>query len=127
MFHDPETAGHPGEIATYNAVQQHYWWPGLRTFVKNYVQGCEVCQQFKIDRTLSKPAYFPIEGATSTRPFANCSMDLITDLPLAEGYDLILVVVDQGLSKGVILLPCNKTTFGKPIQTIWTSRQDYLQ
>ena len=33
MFHDPETAGHPGEIATYNAVQQHYWWPGLKTFV----------------------------------------------------------------------------------------------
>ena len=36
-------------------------------------------------------------------------MDLITDLPPAEGYDLILVMVDQGLSKGVILLPCNKT------------------
>ena len=36
-------------------------------------------------------------------------MDLITDLPSAEGYDSILVVVDQGLSKGVILSPCNKT------------------
>ena len=29
--------------------------------------------------------------------------------PLADGYDSILVVVDQGLSKGVILSPCNKT------------------
>ena len=36
-------------------------------------------------------------------------MDLITDLPPEEGYDSILVMVDQGLSKGVILLPCNKT------------------
>ena len=36
-------------------------------------------------------------------------MDLITDLPPAEGYDSILVMIDQGLSKGVILLPCNKT------------------
>ena len=36
-------------------------------------------------------------------------MDLITNLPLAEGYDSILVMVDQGLSKGVILFPCNKT------------------
>src|SRR6202453_3403350 len=36
-------------------------------------------------------------------------MDLITDLPPADGHDSILVVVDQGLSKGVILLPCNKT------------------
>ena len=55
-FHDQETAGHPGEIGTYNAVRQHYWWPGLCTFVKNYVQGCGTCQQFKIDRSPSKPA-----------------------------------------------------------------------
>ena len=31
------------------------------------------------------------------------------DLLLAEGYDSILVVVDQGLSKGVILVPCKKS------------------
>ena len=47
MFHDHETAGHPGELATYNSVRQHYWWPGLCTFVKTYVQGCGPCQQFK--------------------------------------------------------------------------------
>ena len=29
MFHDHETAGHPGELETYNAVQQQFWWPGL--------------------------------------------------------------------------------------------------
>ena len=108
-FHDHETAGHPGEMGTYNAVRQHYWWPGLRTFVKNYVQGCGTCQQFKIDRTPAKPAYIPTEGAKVTRPFAHCSMDLITDLPLVDGYDSILVVVDQGLSKGIILAPCSKT------------------
>ena len=49
-FHDHETAGHQGKIGTYNAVQQHYWWPGLRTFVKNYISGCGTCQQFKIDK-----------------------------------------------------------------------------
>jgi Chromo (CHRromatin Organisation MOdifier) domain len=35
-------------------------------------------------------------------------MDLITDLPPAEGSNLILVVVDQGLLKGVILCPTTK-------------------
>ena len=34
---------------------------------------------------------------------------LITDLPPVNGYDSILVMVDQGLSKGVILVSCNKT------------------
>ena len=51
----------------------------------------------------------PIESAKTTRPFAHCSMDLITDLPPVEGFYSILVMVDQGLSKGVILIPCTKT------------------
>ena len=36
-------------------------------------------------------------------------MDFIIDLPLINNYISIMVVVDQGLSKGVILIPCNKT------------------
>jgi transposase InsO family protein len=36
-------------------------------------------------------------------------MDLITDLPPVEEYNSILVMVDRGLSKGVILCPCAKT------------------
>ena len=83
MFHDNETAGHPGELETYNSIRHHYWWPGMRTYVKNYIKGCGTCQQFKIDRQPSKPSFIPTEGTTTTRPFANC-----------------LIVVDQGLSKG---------------------------
>ena len=49
-YHDYLTARHPGELQTFNAVKEHYWWPGLRVFVKNYVQGCGTCQQFKIDQ-----------------------------------------------------------------------------
>ena len=49
-----------------------------------------------------------------TRPFANLSMDLITDLPpvtLNNGtiVDAILSIVDHGHMKGVILTPCLKT------------------
>jgi hypothetical protein len=109
MYHDHEMAGHPGGLETYNGIRQNYWWSGLRTFVKNYVQGCGICQQFKINRSLSNPAYIVIEGANNTRLFAKCLMDLITDLPPVEEYDSILVVVDRGLSKGVILCPCAKT------------------
>ena len=51
----------------------------------------------------------PIESVKVTRPFANCSMDLIMDLPPVNKFDSILAVVYQGLSKGVILIPCTKT------------------
>jgi hypothetical protein len=109
MYHDHEIAGHPGELKPYNGIRQNYWWPGLRTFVKNYVQGCGICQQFKINQSLSNPAYIVIKGTNNTRLFAKCSMDLITDLPLVKGYNSIRVVVDQGLSKEVILCSCVKT------------------
>jgi transposase InsO family protein len=45
-------------------------------------------------------------------------MDLITDLPPVEGYDSILVVVDRGLSKEVILCPCAKTITWKGTATL---------
>jgi Chromo (CHRromatin Organisation MOdifier) domain/Integrase core domain len=56
-----------------------------------------------------KPAFMPIKGAKSTRLFASCSMDLITDLPPVDDCDSILVVVDRGNTKGAILIPMAKT------------------
>jgi Integrase zinc binding domain len=84
MYHDHEMAEHLGELETYNGIRQNYWWPGLWMFVKNYVQGCGICQQFKINWSPSNPAYIAIEGANNTRQFAKCLMDLITDLLLVE-------------------------------------------
>jgi hypothetical protein len=36
-------------------------------------------------------------------------MDLITDLPLVDGCDSILIVVDRGNTKEAILMPTTKT------------------
>ncbi|KAI5115898.1 hypothetical protein M0805_006874 [Coniferiporia weirii] len=36
-------------------------------------------------------------------------MDFITDLPLSNHYDSIMVIVDHDSSKGIILIPCTKT------------------
>jgi transposase InsO family protein len=51
----------------------------------------------------------PIKGAKSTRLFASCSMDLITDLPPINGCDSILVMVDRGNTKRAILIAMAKT------------------
>ena len=39
-------------------------------------------------------------------------MDLITDLPKLQGFDSILMIVDQGCSKAAKFIPCNKTIDG---------------
>lgn len=36
----------------------------------------------------------------------------MTDLPESDGYDWLMVVVDHGLTKGAILIPCNKNVTG---------------
>ena len=81
----------------------------MYTFIKNYTDGCAVCQQSKINQHPTSPPLVPIKGSLAGRPFAQISMDLITDLPESHGYDSIIVMVDHGLMKGVILCPCNKT------------------
>jgi len=81
----------------------------MQTFVCNYVQGCAHCQQFKINRHSTKPALVPIAGSSSLRPFAQCSMDFITRLPPSpDGNDAIMVVVDHGLTKGIVLIPTSE-------------------
>ena len=41
-------------------------------------------------------------------PWVDVSVDFITDLPLSNGFDSILMVVDQ-FSKETEFIPCNKT------------------
>ena len=69
------------------------------------MNACPNCHQFKINRNPTKPTLQPIPSSSTTCPFAQCS-DFITSLPPTEtGDDTIMVVVDHGLTKGVILIP----------------------
>jgi hypothetical protein len=46
-------------------------------------------------------------------------MDLITDLPISEGHDSVLTIVDQGCSKVVKFLPCQKTIDGLGVARLY--------
>ena len=104
--HNTPTAGHPGILETINKAKTHYYWPGMRSFIRRYVNTCPNCHQFKINRNPTKPALQPIPGSSTMRPFAQCSTDFITGLPPTEtGDHTIMVVVDHGPTKGKILIP----------------------
>ena len=65
-YHDHPTRGHPGEQETYRLARKEVYWPGMATFVKNYVKGCQECQQYKINRHPPKAPLQPIPGPKST-------------------------------------------------------------
>jgi len=100
--------GHPGRDTTLEMVQRHYWWPRLCHFVYEYVAGCTTCQQNKINTHPTQPPTQPIKS-TATKPFQMITQDFISGLPKTKkGHDCIMVVVDHGLTKGVIFIPCSK-------------------
>ena len=70
--------------------------------------GYDICQQNKVNHHPTRPPLAPIP-LSSTLPFKQLSVDLVTDLPPSNGHDSLMVVVDHGLTKGVILIPCSKT------------------
>ena len=107
-IHDSPLSGHLGHFHTKSIIERDFWWPGLSIFVSKFIAGCTVCQQNKVITHPSSLPLAPIPSST-TLPFKQLLVDLITDLPLSDGFDSLMVVVDHGLTKGVILAPCSKT------------------
>ena len=107
-IHSSPLMGHMGVFHTKAILERDFWWLGLSTFVKAFITGCPVCQQNKANTHPVVPPLVPITSTVSLL-FKQLSVDLITDLPLSSGFDSIMVVVDHGLMKGVILAPCLTT------------------
>ena len=93
----------------------------VTSYVQSYVCGCASCQQHKVNTHPSQPPLLPIPSSYS-HPFQQVSYDLITDLPLSDGFDTILVVVDHGLTKGVILCPTKKTIDTAGVASLFFSK-----
>ena len=107
-IHSSPLSDHMGIFRAKSILERDYWWPGLASFVKNFIDGCAICQQNKVNTHPTTPPLCPI-SSTSSLPFKQLSVNLITNLPPSSTFDSILVVVDHGLTKGVILAPCCKT------------------
>ena len=122
QYHDHEMAGHPGIANTMIAVMREYWWPEAKKFITAYVQGCATCQSTKPNTVCPKPLIMPIISEQVLTPFHTIAMDLITDLPVSQGYDSILTIVDHGCSKAAIFLPCQKAIDAKGVATLYVER-----
>ena len=48
LYHNHEAAGHPGVKRTMELIQEVYCGTETKDFVKEYVEGCAVCQETKL-------------------------------------------------------------------------------
>ena len=104
--HDHPLSGHFGQAHTLDLTQQEYTWPGIHTFVKNYVSSCTSCACAKVPR--NKPYGLLKQLPIPECPWNSISMDFIEHLLPLSGFTSILVIVDC-LSKQCIFIPMHDT------------------
>ena len=107
-LHCSTTLGHTGQFCTKAFLEQDFWWPGLSMYVNNFIAGCVTCQQNKVNTHPTCTPLNPIPSS-SALPFKQLLVDLVMDLPSAQGFHSLMVVVNHGLTKGVIIISCSKT------------------
>ena len=90
--HDHLLSGHFGQNWTLELIRHEYTWPGIRTFIKEYVSSCTTCARMKVPR--HKPFGLLKQLPIPEKPWNSISMDFIEQLPNSSGYTTILVVVD---------------------------------
>jgi hypothetical protein len=107
IFSNYPIAGHSRREKTLELVQRSYTWPGMSSFVKEYTNRCERCARMKPSTITPPGKLHPLE--LPDIPWTEVTADFTTNLPLSNGFDSILVVVDWFL-KEVEFIPHNKTT-----------------
>ena len=84
---------------------RNYWWPGISKYVLSYVDRCDVCQRGKLFPEMPAGNLMPIP--IPNMPWMDISVDFITGLPEAQGYNAILVICDR-FTKQVHIIPTTK-------------------
>jgi hypothetical protein len=106
-MHNVAYAGHPGYQKTVAAIKSHYFWPGLKKEITEYIARCMECQKVKAEHR--HPA-----GLLQPLPIPEwkwdvVTMDFITGLPrTSKQHDSIMVVVDK-LTKAAHFIPLKTT------------------
>jgi len=92
-FHSSAIGGHSGVHATYQRIKRLFVWAGLKAQVTDFVHQCDICQHAK--HSNARPAGLLQPLPPPTGPWRDITMDFVEGLPLSEGCNVIMVVVDR--------------------------------
>ena len=92
LHHNMLAGEHKGQQKTVELVTRNFWQPGVIKEIKRYVEGYDSYQKNK--NHTEQLAGKLISNSIPEKPWTYISADFTTKLPLAQGYDMILVVVN---------------------------------
>jgi len=108
LHHNTLVEGHGGRWKTAELVTRNYWWPGVTKEMGRYVDGCNACQRYK--NRSEAPAGKLIPNVIPEKPWSHILADFITKLPLAQGYNTILVVCNRFSKMAYFIATIEKTS-----------------
>ncbi|XP_074346704.1 uncharacterized protein LOC141685510 [Apium graveolens] len=92
-YHDSPVGGHAGEVKMYLRIAKDWYWKGMRGDVTTYVRQCVTCQQQKVSQQAPAGLLQPLPIPSLV--WDDITMDFIEGLPMSQGYNDVLVVVDR--------------------------------
>lgn len=92
-IHESSMGGHSGIENTYQKIYTIFYWPELRTHVKEWIKACHICQ-------ISKHEHVRQPGFLQSLPVPEqawiyITMDFIVKLPNSKGNETLWVIVDR--------------------------------
>jgi len=90
LYHSTPVGEHGRQWKMVELVTRNFWWPRMTTEIKQYMEGCNLCQRNK-NRT-EPPVGKLMPNTAPEKPWMHITADFIVKLPLTRKYDSILVV-----------------------------------
>ena len=106
--HSSLPSGHFGVEKTLQRIQRTYYWPQMRSDVKEFVSQCVECQKYKADNC--KPiGEMQIKDPTLT-PWKIVYMDVIGPLPRSRRGNKYIITCEDVCTKYLIAVPVRNAT-----------------
>jgi len=122
-YNQTPQGGHAGFYRTYRSLVANLYWKGMKNMVQQFVRACDTCQRQKYIATTPNGLLQPLQ--IPERVWEDISMDFITGLSKAKGYEALLVVVDR-LSKYLHFIPLKHPYTAKTLVEIFVKEVVWL-
>lgn len=116
--HDMWLGAHTSAKNTYTKIRREYFWPNMQKDVNAFVRACDVCQRTKAVRRNYIPSAYPAPDY----PFQVIAIDEKVGLPESASGNTSIFVIQDYLSRRIILEPCRANLTAEEIAGILIRR-----
>ena len=106
-LHDIPFMAHPGINRTVSRVRTSFYWKGMASDIREFVEACPICQLEKADHTLAKGQLQ--SSKIPEAKYQEVSLDFIIDLPRTQAEDTCIFTFIDKATRMVHLIPCRET------------------